>query len=149
MAGETNALKEAFRDAMGAAWPELLPNGIWDAAEALQRAYDGQLILPYGIIDIPTLSPSDRDGIRNRAWRPAFYLYYISEVDGDSDALTLKMETLAEYLDANPLAAGQIIPPNVQMACGRDLEPNSLLILLNATQRAAQVSGTVAIGVTR
>jgi hypothetical protein len=149
MPGQFNALKEAFRSAMAAAWPEVIPNGIWDAAEALQRSYDGQLALPYAIIDIPTLPVSDRDGICNRAWRPPVDLYYISEVDGDSDALTVKMEAIAEYLDVTPLAVGQLIPPNVTMACGRDLEPNALLILLNATQRAGRVSGTVAVGVTR
>jgi hypothetical protein len=149
MPGQLNALEQAFREAMAAAWPEVVPNGIWDGDEAIRRSFERNMALPYAVIDLASFPVSDRDGITNRAWRPRFSLYYIAETEGDSDALTLKLETLAEYLDTHALGTGQIIPPNVSISTGPELQPNALLILLNATQRAGMVSGTVAVGVTR
>jgi hypothetical protein len=135
----------AFRAVVAAAWPEVVPNGIWDAREAIVRSYEQNFAFPYAVIDIPGLPSSDRDGITNRAWRGPFAIYYVGETDGDFTALDAKMNALADALEA-PLAAGQIIPPNVSLASGRDIEANALLILLNATQRAGQVAGTVAAG---
>lgn len=138
----------AFRSVVASAWPEVVPNGIWDAREAVLRSYEQDFTFPYAVIDIPGLPPSDRDGITNRAWRGPFAIYYVGETDGDFTALDERLNALADALEA-PLAAGQIIPPNVALSSGRDIEANALLILLNATQRAGQVAGTVAVGLQR
>jgi len=141
-------LIHALRVAVAAAWPEVVPHGIWDAREAVMRSYEKDFTLPYAVIEIPNLPGSDRDGIRNRAWRGPFFIYYVAETEGDFATLDAKMNALADALEG-PLSAGQIIPPNVAFASGRDIEANSLLILLNATQRAGQLSGTVAVGIQR
>ena len=142
-------LVDAFRTPMASAWPEIPANGIWESEEALMRSFEKNFTLPYGIIELPNFPQSDRDGITNRAWRPVFNLYYITETDGDFVTLRGKLSALADALEATPLSVGQIVPANVDMAYGRNLEANSLLIMLNATQRAGMVSGTVAIGVQR
>jgi hypothetical protein len=133
---------------MASAWPELPPQGIWEAEEALMRSYEQELRLPYGIIELADLPQSDRDGITNRAWRPTFRLYYVGETDGDFVTLRGKLKALADALEA-PLSTGQIVPANVDLSYGRSMSPNDLLIMLNATQRAGMVSGTVAVGLQR
>src|SRR5215831_2827143 len=138
----------AFRAVVAAAWPEVVPQGIWDGREAVIRSYEQDFDFPYAVIEIPNLPISDRDGITNRAWRGPFYIYYVAETEGDFTTLDAKMNALADAIEG-PLSAGQIIPPNVAFASGRDIEANSLLILLNATQRAGQLSGTVAVGIQR
>jgi len=125
-----------------------VPHGIWDAREVVLRSYEQDFTFPYAVIDIPGLPASDQDGITNRAWRGPFAIYYVAETDGDFTTLEGRLNALADALEAD-LAAGQIIPPNVSLASGRDIEANSLLILLNATQRAGQVAGTVAVGLQR
>ena len=138
----------AFRTVMATAWPEVVPNGIWRSEEALMRSYERDMRLPYAIIDIPRWEVSDRDGLTNRAWRAAFSLFYVAETEGDFDALNGKLAALADALEA-PLTAGQIIPANVTPSTGQDVAGNGLLVLLNATQRAAGLFGTVAVGVQR
>lgn len=137
-----------LRAVMASAWPEVVPNGIWRSEEALMRSYERELALPYAIIDLPRWPVSDRDGIRNRAWRAPFSLYYVAETEGDFDALTAKLSALADALEA-PLPAGQIIPPNVTPSTGQEVAGNPMLVLLNATQRAGAITGTVMVGVTR
>lgn len=142
------AVIEGLRGVMASAWPEVVPNGIWRSEEALMRSYERELALPYAIIDLPRWPASDRDGITNRAWRAPFSLYYVAETEGDFDALSGKLAALAEALEAG-LPAGQIIPPNVTPSTGQEVAGNAMLVLLNATQRAGGVTGTLAVGVTR
>jgi len=135
----------AFRAVVAGAWPETVVNGIWDSREAVMRSYEQDMAMPYAVIDVPGLPQSDRDGITNRAWRGPFAIYYVIETEGDFTALDAKLNALADALEA-PLSAGQLVPKGVSLASGRDIEANALLILLNATQRAGQVSGVVAVG---
>ena len=139
----------ALRAAMVAAWPETIGSGVWDAQEALRRSFEKNMNPPYGIIDMADLPASGLWGVANRAYAKEVGLYYVSEMEGDSEAVMAKLMALNDYLDTarlgNPMLA-QLIPVNLTPACGGDLPPNSLLILLNATQQAGRLSGTLVAG---
>jgi hypothetical protein len=144
---------QGWRAAIAAAWPEVIPNGIWDPEDPARIPYDagaGFLNPPFAVLGMATLPPSDDWGGDNRVWEAAVDVYYVMEAPVTKAApLRAKLEHLADYLEVNGLPVGQIIPPEPEIAMSDMLPPNALLMMLSSTQRAGRLRATCILGVTR
>ena len=153
MAGLYEQFLAGWRAAIAAAWPEVVTNGIWDPGDPARLPYDEAtqiLRLPFAALAVDALTPSNDWGADNRVWEPVVDVWYVDEFPvGNGAGLRLKLETLADYLETNELPLGQIIPPEPEISTSDLLAPNSLLMMLNATQRAGRLRATCLIGVTR
>lgn len=157
MEGLFEEFLQGWRSAVAAAWPEVVPNGIWDPDDLARLPYDAAgpegtraLTVPYAALSITSLPPSDNWGGDNRVWEPVLDVYYVMEAGvTEGPALRAKLEHLADYLEANELPVGQMILPEPEISMSDSLMPNSLLMLLNATQRVGRLRATCVVGVTR
>lgn len=144
---------QGWRDRIGTAWPEVIPNGIWDPGDPGRLPYDetaAALTVPFAALDLAALPPSDDWGGDNRVWQPVVDVYYVMEVDVTGGApLRAKLEHLADLVETDQLPVGQVIPPEPEIAIGDMLGPNALLLMLNATQRVGRVRFNTVLGVTR
>jgi hypothetical protein len=144
---------QGWRAVVGTAWPEVIPNGIWDPGDPGRLPYDeaaGALTVPFAALDVAALTPSDNWGADNRVWEPVVDVYYVMETTvANGGPLRAKLEHLADYVETNGLPVGQVILPEPELSTADMLGPNALLLMLNATQRVGRARFTTVLGVLR
>lgn len=103
-------LLAALREAIGAAWPEVVANGIFRPQEfALLSLQDRVGALPVAVVDVE-LRPTGQGGAANSAEVGEIYIYRIEELDpAGFEELEASLQLLQTRLWTVALDAGQVM----------------------------------------
>ena len=142
------SLIAATRSAVGAAWADVLANGIYHAADVARIPFDEKADrseLPIAILDFD-MRPSDWGaGNDTEEGTVTVYRVYRGENDSDLAAAISKCETLRNQLWPNGLTTGQLLEfPAISWSMA--LEVNRYLLLSNRPFYAVAVIARVTVG---
>lgn len=112
---------------MGAAWPEVVANGIWPVGR-IERVSLEQIAVPFASVEYGRPQDTDRYGITNQSYLINTSFYYVFQVDLVNDyeeVAAAKAEALEDYLLATGIATGQVL-----RVMSQDVTPNDPLMAL-------------------
>lgn len=73
-------------DLIGAVWPEVVPNGIWELDQIIRQAFVRRTF-PYAVMHTPRMPAADW-GLVNVAYEPRVDVYYVALEEGTQDVPT-------------------------------------------------------------
>ena len=95
------------RGVIAAAWPEVVPNGIWEAEQA-ERLPEAKFTLPYAVFRIPFL-PGSQPEPGQLLFEPTVEILYVDASRGSLAPLRGKLLTLMRaFWPVNPLTTATV-----------------------------------------
>ena len=144
MATSLNDLYAALRERIRTVWPEVVPNGIYEADHVESIPWE-QLTAPYAVIAVSSMPRDPQWGAANQAYKPLVEIYRVDEVKGPLSNLRNELEALDTDLSLAALTSGQTM--RVEDLCwSLELEPNQVFVSKRMPHRAGRLSVTCLIG---
>lgn len=146
MSAYLDNLYSALRTVINQAWPDVTPDGIYEA-DHLDMMPVQDLTPPYAVISITSLPQTDEWAVDTLDYLPLIDIYVVENVSGPRSPIRAKLETLRDLLWATPLTYGQVMGiPLLDWSTG--IEINRLLAAKSLSQRAGRVQASVLVGET-
>lgn len=142
-------LQGALKTVVGAAWPDVLGDGITSGrgireAEALEQIPWAELSPPYAAILLGDMVGADW-AADSQCFEVLVEVYYVGAVTGKSTALRAKLQALFDALFAAPLTSGQLLEVT-EMTYRSTLPPNMIFAEKGYTHRACRLTAKVLVG---
>lgn len=132
-----------LRAIVAAAWPETLPNGIWEV-EHVKAVPWTDLSAPYAVIAINGL-PSASWGAVSDVYQPAIEIYYVAQVTGPAGPVRERLMKLRKALVDADQTKVQLVKIN-SLSWGDELVPNVFFTSKNDPHRAGRLVAEVLVG---
>jgi len=105
-------LRASIRERVEAAWPEVVENGIYYPDQAASFSFEATADageLPYAVIDITQVEPSEEWGLGNQVDAGPAAVYYVAQDDFNPETLEAVLDTLRQALYVDGLTDAQVL----------------------------------------
>jgi len=134
-----------IRTVVGATWPEVLVNGIWESEHEKMVPW-ADLTPPMAVICISSVPVTPDWGVANQVYQPPTQVFYVGKVTGKSTSIRGKLEALRDALIANTVPSTLCVLDVVELTWSDSLEANVAILAKDYTHRAGRLTVNVLAG---